>query len=366
MQLSTKSIHIGQQPDPTTGAVIPPLYLSSTYAQEAPGIHKWYEYTRSGNPNFTNAETTLAALENGKYGHIYSSGLGATTTVILSLLRPGDTVLAVNDLYGWTYRLMVNVFGNYGINFEMGDLSDSTVRSQLFSKQPKLLWIESPTNPLLKTVDLEKIITDAKTHNIIVVVDNTFATPYHQQPLDLWADIVLHSTTKYLWGHSDIIGWATITNNLEFAKLFNYHRNAAGINPNPFDARLLSRSLKTFSLRMKQHHENAIYLADRLSQHSLVSRIYYPWISGIISVEFNVDLDTAKKIVSSFQLFTLAESLWWVESLVDHPASMTHGSIPRDTRIANWLQDGLMRFSVGIEDKNDLKDDLEKTLAKFL
>lgn len=366
MKLSTQVIHIGQTPDPTTGAVIPPLYLTSTYAQESPGVHKGYEYTRSGNPNFTNVETTLAALEQGSYAHIYSSGLGATTTIILSLLNPGDRVLAINDLYGGTYRLLDKVFSRYGIWFDIADLNDQSVRSKLFASQPKMLWIESPTNPLLKTVDLTAIIAEAKKHDIIVVVDNTFATPYHQQPLTLWADIVVHSTTKYLGGHSDIIGGATITNNPEFAKLLGYHRNAAGLNPSPFDAWMLSRSLKTFPLRMKQHHENATYLAARLSQHPLVKHLYYPDMSGIISVEFAVDLDTAKQIVSSFKLFTLAESLGGVESLVDHPATMTHGSIPREVRIANGLGDGLMRFSVGIEDKEDLKHDLEETLGTFI
>lgn len=198
MHLSTKAIHIGQTPDPTTGAVIPPMYLTSTYAQAAPGVHQGYEYTRSGNPNFTNVETTLAALENGQYAHIYSSGLGATTTVILSLLNPGEQVLAVNDLYGGTYRLLDKVFARYGIGFTVADLNEKSVRKNLFASSPKMLWIESPTNPLLKMVDLKEIIAEAKRHNIVVVVDNTFATPYHQQPLDLGADIVLHSTTKYL------------------------------------------------------------------------------------------------------------------------------------------------------------------------
>lgn len=366
MQLSTTAIHVGQEPDLTTGAIIPPLYLTSTYAQTSPGVHKGYEYTRSGNPNFTNVEKTLAALENGQYAHIYSSGLGATTTIILSLLNPGDQVLAINDLYGGTYRLLDKVFARYGIWFAVADLNEKSFRKDLFASSPKMLWIESPTNPLLKTVDLQNIIAEAKEYNIIVVVDNTFATPYHQQPLDLGADIVLHSTTKYLWWHSDIIGGATITNNPTFAEALGYHRNAVGINPSPFDAWMLSRSLKTFSLRMRQHHENARYLADRLSYHPLVSHVYYPRISGIISVEFAVELEIAKQIVSSFKLFTLAESLGGVESLVDHPASMTHASIPREVRLVNGLSDGLMRFSVGIEDKEDLRNDLEETLTDFI
>ena len=367
MNVSTKAIHIGQAPDPTTGAIIPPLYLTSTYVQEEPGKHKWYEYTRSGNPNFTNAEATLAALEDGKFALLYNSGLGANTTVILSLLEYGDKVLSIDDVYGWTYRLYSNVMNKFGINFEQHDLSNLDYVDEVFkASNTKMLRIESPTNPLLKTTNLEAVIQIAKKYDIITIVDNTFATPYFQQPLKLWADIVLHSTTKYLWGHSDIIWWATITNNKDIYQKLSYHRNAAGLNPNPFDARLLSRSLKTLAVRMKQHDTNAKILVEELTNHSLVKKLYYPWFGGMISVEFTLDIDQTIDFVSNLKLFRLAESLGGVESLIEHPASMTHASIPKATREAQGLSDGLIRISVGIENIDDLKNDLIGWLKKFL
>lgn len=360
MKLSTTSIHIWQQPDPSTGAIIPPLYLSSTYVQERPGVHKGYEYTRSGNPNFTNAEKTLAALEQWRYGLIYNSGLWATNTVILSLLQSGDKVLAIDDVYGGTFRMFANVFDKFGIEFEQLDLNkEDLLSAKLQETEVKLLRIESPTNPLLKTTNLEQVLSLAKKYKVTTVVDNTFATPYFQQPLTLWADIVLHSTTKYLGGHSDIIGWATITNDKEIFDTLNYHRNAAGLNPNPFDARLLSRSLKTLSVRMKQHDENGRILVQRLRNHDLVKQIYYPWFGGMISVEFTLDLEGTIEVISNLKLFRLAESLGGVESLIEHPASMTHASIPKTIREAQWLTDGLVRISIGIEDVEDLWNDLE-------
>jgi len=360
MKLSTTSIHVGQQADPSTGAIIPPLYLRSTYVQERPGIHKGYEYTRSGNPNFTNAEQTLAALEQWSYGLIYNSGLWATNTVILSLLQSGDKVLAIDDVYGWTFRMFSDVFSKFGIEFEQIDLSkENLLSAKLQESNVKLLRIESPTNPLLKTTDLEPVLALAKQQDVISVVDNTFATPYFQQPLSMWADIVLHSTTKYLGGHSDIIGWATITNDEKIFDALSYHRNAAGLNPNPFDARLLSRSLKTLSVRMKQHDENGRILSQRLRNHDLVKQVYYPWFGGMVSVEFSLSLEETIDVISNLQLFRLAESLGWVESLIEHPASMTHASIPKATRESQWLTDGLVRISIGIEDVEDLWSDLE-------
>lgn len=366
MQFATKTIHVGQSPDPTTWAIIPPLYLTSTYVQEYPAQTKGYDYTRSWNPNFTNVEATLAALENGKYWLIYSSWLGALSTIALALLKQGDTVLAINDLYGWTYRLMTKVFANFGIHFVMIDLANSNIEEELTKYKPTLFLLESPTNPLLKTTDIERIAYHVHKNNSLLIVDNTFATPYSQQPLDLGADIVIHSTTKYLGGHSDIIGGATITRDKSLQDKLAYFRNAVWVNPNPFDARLLSRSLKTLSLRMARHELNAKNMVNFLTWHTLVKKIYYPWMSGIVSVEFNLTLEQTKKLISSFSLFSLAESLGGVESLVDHPASMTHASIPAEERRKSWLEDGLVRLSVGIEESEDLINDIKKWLERFL
>ncbi len=367
MQFATSAIHVWQQPDPHTGAIIPPLYLSSTYVQAFPWVTKGYDYTRSWNPNFSHAEHTLASLEKGSYAHIYSSGLGAMTTIILSLLKSWDTVLTNHDVYGWTYRLLHQVFEKFWIGTSSIDFDDSSLlRRTLWESAIALIWVESPSNPLLKTIDLEQIISIAHAYRVMVVVDNTFATPYFQQPLSRWADIVVHSTTKYLNGHSDMIWWATITNNKTIADALSYTRNASGTNPNPFDAWLLSRSLKTLAIRMEQHQRNAQAITTFLLQHPLVTTVYYPWFGGMISVEFNLTLDSVKTLISSFQLFRLAESLWSVESLIDHPASMTHASIPASVREKHWLTDGLVRLSVGIEDPDDLLNDLRQWLHDFI
>ena len=363
---STQSIHVGQQPDPTTWAIIPPLYLTSTYVQEYPAQTKGYDYTRSGNPNFTNVEKTLASLENGEYGLIYSSWLGALSTISLALLKQGDTVLAINDLYGWTYRLMTKVFTNFGVNFVTVDVEKDNLENVLEKYKPKIFLLESPTNPLLKTSDI-KFVAE-KVHHVgwLLVVDNTFATPYFQKPIDLWADIVVHSTTKYLGWHSDVVGGATITKDQSIQDKLAYFRNAVWFNPSPFDAWLLSRSLKTLSVRMDRHASNAKKIVEFLIWHKLVKKVYYPWISWIVSVVFYLDLQQTKTLISGFSLFSLAESLWGVESLVDHPASMTHASIPVEERIKNWLEDGLIRFSVWIENIEDLIEDLKTSLEKFL
>lgn len=366
MKLATKAIHLWQQPDPTTGSIIPPLYLTSTYVQEKPGLHKWYEYTRSGNPNFTNVEATLAGLEGGDYALLFSSGLWATTTIILWLLQAWDKVIAIDDMYGGTFRLLNNVFAKYGIIFEQIDMDNEILlENKLQEKAVKLLWIESPTNPLLKQTDLTRVLTLTQKHHVIGVVDNTFATPYFQQPLAVWADIVLHSTTKYLGGHSDVIGGAIVTNNKEYFSQLSYHRNAAGINPSPFDARLLSRSLKTLAVRMKQHDENAKHIVSLLENHPLIKQLYYPWFGGMISVELTLSLQDTMDFISNLTLFRLAESLWWVESLIEHPASMTHASIPETIRQAQWLSNGLIRVSVGVEDKEDLAQDIITWLKKY-
>ncbi len=378
MKFSTKAIHIGQIQDYSTGAIIPPIYMTSTYAQEAPNEHKGYDYTRAGNPNFTNLEQTLAALEEGKYATVFSSGLGATTGLI-SNLQKGDMVIVGNDLYGGTLRLFNQVFHNFGVSLLSVNSSNKLEVENLLKKQPKMIFLESPTNPLLKITDLAVIAKLAKKYKVLFVVDNTFATPYFQNPLNLGADLVLHSTTKYIGGHSDIVGGAVITNNKNLKEKIDFARKAIGLNPSPFDAWLISRGIKTLSIRMDKHAQNALSVAKFLEAHHKVKKVYYPGLpshpqyklakkqmrgfGGIVSAEFNLDLKQTKKLISSFQIFSLAESLGGVESLVDHPASMTHASMSKQERERNGLSDGLVRFSVGIEDKDDLINDLKVQLS---
>ena len=380
MKFSTKAIHIGQKPDPSTGAIIPPVYLTSTYVQEAPDKHKGYDYTRAGNPNFTNLEQTLAALENGKYATVFSSGIGATTA-ILSTLQQGDAVAAGNDLYGGTFRLFNQVFRQFGVNLITVNTQDLNQVEDLLKKSPKMIFLESPSNPLLRISDIAAIAEMAKKHGVLTVVDNTFATPYFQNPLNLGADIVMHSTTKYIGGHSDVVGGVAITNNKEIKTRLDFARKAIGLNPGPFDAWLTSKGLKTLGVRMERHAHNAIKVAEFLQNHPLVSKVYYPGLeshpfheiaqkqmsgfSGIVSAEFRLSIEQSMQLISSFDYFALAESLGGVESLVDHPASMTHASISKEEREKNGLSDGLVRFSVGIEDAEDLISDLEQQLAHF-
>jgi len=381
MKFSTKAIHLGQKPDKETGAIIPPIYMTSTYAQEAPAQHKGYDYTRGGNPNFTNIETTLAALENGKYATIFSSGLGGLSG-ILSMLKSGDTIIGSPDIYGGSYRLFTRVFANYGIVFKAINTQDKVqIEEALKTLKPKMIFIESPTNPLLKITDIEAVTGLAKKYGVISVVDNTFATPYFQNPLDLGADIVMHSTTKYIGGHSDVVGGVVITNNAEFKQKIDFGRMAIGLNPSPFDVWLGSRGIKTLGVRMERHGQNAMAVAQYLEKHPKVQKVYYPGLeshegheiakkqmsgfSGIVSVEFKLSLEESKKLISSFNYFSLAESLGGVESLVDHPASMTHASIPKAEREKIGLADGLVRLSVGIEDIDDLIGDLEQALEKI-
>lgn len=377
MHFSTKAIHIGQEPEETTGAVIPPIFMTSTYAQEAPAQIKGYDYTRAGNPNFTNLEHTLAALENAQYATVFSSGLGAINA-IASTLKPGDTVIAVNDLYGGTYRIFTKFFEKMGINFELVELQNLEKAEQALSKKPQMMFIESPTNPLLRIVDIQKLAQRAKQHETLTVVDNTFASPYFQNPIDLGADIVVHSTTKYIGGHSDIIGGVVMTNDKKTKEQMDFGRMALGLNPSPFDAWMTSRSLKTLALRMERHQENAFAVARFLESHSRVKKVYYPGLeshdgyeiakkqmsgySGIVSVEFDMNLEETKKLIASFEYFRLAESLGGVESLVDHPASMTHASIPKEEREKMGLMDGLVRFSCGVENGDDLIKDLDRQL----
>lgn len=377
MKFSTKAIHIGQPPDESSGAIIPPIYMTSTYKQSMPNEHKGYDYTRAGNPNFTNLESTLAALEKGKYATVFSSGLGATTA-IAATLKQGDTVIAGNDLYGGTFRLFTKVFRNFGITLKTINTLDINEVETALAENPQMIFLESPTNPLLRISDLAAITQMAKKHSVLSVVDNTFATPYFQNPLQLGADIVLHSTTKYIGGHSDIIGGVLITNIQEVKEKADFNRMALGLNPSPFDAWLTSRGLKTLAVRMEKHAQNALKIAEFLEGHKRVKKVYYPGLpshpqhetakkqmngfSGIVSVEFDLNLEQTKKLIASFSLFSLAESLGGIESLVDHPASMTHASIPKEEREKNGLNDGLVRFSVGIEDSDDLIEDINQQL----
>lgn len=381
MEFATKAIHEGQRPDPTTGAVIPPVYMTSTYVQEEPGKTLGYDYTRAGNPNFTNLEEMLSSLEGGKYATVFSSGLGAITSLISSL-KQGDHVLALNGLYGGTYRLFTKVFEPLGVNHVLVSINDWEALEEALSKKPKMILFETPTNPLLDIVDIQRVVQLAKKYDVLTVVDNTFATPYFQKPLELGADVVVHSTTKYIGGHSDVVGGVVITDDEEIKKKVDFQRMAMGLNPSPFDTWLTARGVKTLAVRMERHEQNARRLADFFEQHPRVQKVYFPGLEsnpdyevvkkqmsgfgGIVSVEFELSLEDTKKLISSFRLFALAESLGGVESLVDHPASMTHASIPREEREKSGLKDGLVRFSVGIEDISDLIRDVEQGMANVL
>ncbi|MFT4552315.1 MAG: cystathionine beta-lyase [Chlamydiales bacterium] len=381
MEFATKAIHVGQRPDPTTGAVIPPVYLTSTYVQEEPGKTLGYDYTRAGNPNFSNLEEMLASLEGGKYATVFSSGLGAITS-LLSTMSQGDHVLALNGLYGGTYRLFSKVFEPFGIKHVLVSNNDWRALEEAMAQKPKMIIFETPTNPLLDIVDIQRVGQLAKKYDVLTVVDNTFATPYFQSPLELGADVVVHSTTKYIGGHSDVIGGVVISNSEEIKKKMDFQRMAMGLNPSPFDTWLTARGVKTLAVRMERHEKNARELAIFFTEHPMVKKVYFPGLEsnpdyalvkrqmhgfgGIVSVEFELSLDETKRLISSFNLFALAESLGGVESLVDHPASMTHASIPKEEREKSGLLDGLVRFSVGIEDISDLIQDVEQGMANVL
>lgn len=378
MKFSTKAIHVGSSPDPTTGAIMPPIFMTSTFVQEAPGVHQGYDYTRAGNPNFTILEELLASLEDATYGTVFSSGLGALTALV-STLASGDTVVGINGVYGGTYRLFNSVFKRYGITFNTIREPTPEAVDEALQKKPKWLFFETPTNPLLEVFDIERLVKQAKSHGVMTIVDNTFATPYFQNPLKYGVDAVWHSTTKYVGGHSDVIGGAVLTDNPEIKKAVDFARMAIGLNPSPFDVWLLTRGVKTLALRMEQHQKNALAIASFLEKHPKVRKIYYPGLKshpghavaakqmsgfgGMISVEFNLTLEETKHLASSFRYFSLAESLGGVESLVCHPASMTHASIPMEERKRSGLSDGLLRFSVGVEDPEDLIKDLQDALS---
>ncbi|WP_416866638.1 MAG: cystathionine gamma-synthase [Imperialibacter sp.] len=379
MQFGTKAIHAGAEPDPSTGAIMTPIYQTSTYVQEAPGKNKGYEYARSQNPTREALETALAALENGKFGLCFSSGVAATDAVI-KLLAPGDEVIAASDMYGGTYRLFTKVFEKFGIKFHFVDMQDAANISKYINANTKLIWLETPTNPLMNIVDIQAVANLAKGKNIIVCVDNTFASPYLQNPLDMGADIVMHSATKYLGGHSDVIHGCLVMNDKDLKDKLYFIQKSGGAVPGPQDCFLVLRGIKTLHVRMERHSENGEKIAHFLKNHPKVGKVYWPGFEehpghaiakkqmrsfgGMISFTLKDEtIAAANKVLSSTKLFSLAESLGGVESLINHPASMTHASIPREERIKNGLSDSLIRLSVGIEGADDLIEDLKKAIG---
>ncbi len=381
MKFGTKAIHAGQEPDPTTGAIMTPIYQTSTYWQESPGKHKGYAYARGKNPTRTALEDCLAALENAKFGLAFSSGMGATDTV-MKLLKPGDEVITGNDLYGGSYRMFTKVFEPYGIKFHFIDLEDAENIQNYINSNTKLIWIETPTNPTMRIVDIAAVSKIAKAKQLTLVVDNTFASPYLQNPIDLGADIVMHSATKYLGGHSDVIMGALLTNDKELYDRLAFIQNSCGAVPGPMDSFLVLRGLKTLHLRMKAHCENGRKVAKYLKAHPKVELVYWPGFTdhpnheiakkqmrdfgGMISfLTKGATLESTFKLASSFKVFSLAESLGGVESLINHPATMTHASIPKTEREKAGVTDNLLRLSVGVEDSEDLLADLEQALAKI-
>ncbi|HEY9734593.1 MAG TPA: cystathionine gamma-synthase [Drouetiella sp.] len=383
MKFSTKAIHVGQAPDPSTGAIITPIFQTSTYVQDELGKHKGFEYARTQNPTRSALEECLASLEDGKYGLCFGSGLAATTTV-MTLLSAGDHVVVCDDVYGGTYRLFDKVFRRYGLTFDFVDGRDVKNVEAAVKPNTKMLWLETPTNPMLQLIDIAALVKAIRaTKNgadIIAVVDNTFASPYLQNPLNLGADVVVHSTTKYLGGHSDVVGGCAVTNNDKYYETLKFHQNAVGATPGPFDCWLVLRGLKTLAVRMKAHESNAMAIAKYLEKHPAIEKVIYPGLAshpqhelakrqmrgfgGMVSVVVKGGLQNAKTFLDGTKLFSLAESLGGVESLIGHPATMTHASIPKDVREARGIVDGLVRLSVGIEDQDDLIKDIETALSK--
>jgi cystathionine gamma-lyase len=380
LKFGTKAIHAGVEPDPSTGAIMTPVYQTSTYVQEEPAKHKGYAYARGANPTRNALQKSLAALENGNYAICFSSGMGATDAVI-KLLNPGDEVITSTDLYGGAYRMFTKVFERFGIKFHFIDLTNTSNIQAYINKNTKLIWLETPSNPLLSVIDIEAYINIAKKNNILVAVDNTFASPYLQNPLDLGADIVMHSVTKYLGGHSDVIMGALVMRDEKLYQDLAFIQNSCGAVPGPQDSFLVLRGIKTLHLRMERHCYNGKKIAEYLKAHPKVGRVYWPGFSdhpnhavakkqmrdfgGMLSFTLKDDsLEKAFTVMKSVELFSLAESLGGVESLINHPSSMTHASIPREQRIKNGLVDSLIRLSVGVEDVDDLISDLDQALQK--
>ena len=380
MKQATKFVHAGVEPDPSTGAIMTPIYQTSTYVQEAPGKHKGFEYARSQNPTRKALEEAFAVIENGKYGLAFSSGVAATDAVI-KLLQPGDEVIAANDMYGGTYRLFLKVFEKFGLKFHFVNMQDAKNILPLINKNTKLIWTETPTNPLINIIDIAAVSAIARQHKVLLAVDNTFATPYLQNPLDLGADIVMHSVTKFLGGHSDVIQGCLVMNDSELREKLYFIQKSSGAVPGPMDCFLVMRGLKTLHVRMQRHCENGARVAQFLRSHKGVGKVYWCGFEdhpgykiakkqmrdfgSMLSFTLKSDdVEEAKRVLSSTKLFALAESLGGVESLINHPASMTHASIPREERIKNGLSDSLIRLSVGIEDADDLCEDLDKAISR--
>ncbi len=379
MKFGTKAIHAGVSPDETTGAIMTPIFQTSTYVQEAPGVNKGYGYARGKNPTREALQANLAALENAQHCVCFSSGVAAIDAV-LKLLQPGDEVISGDDLYGGTYRLFTKIYEKFGIKFHFIDLTNASNVEQYINANTKLIWAETPTNPTMQIIDIKALATICKKHNLLLAADNTFASPYLQNPLDLGADIVMHSVTKYLGGHSDVVMGALMTNNTEIHEKIYFILNSSGANPGPMDCFLVLRGIKTLHLRMERHCENGRKIAHFLKNHPAVDKVYWPGFpdhpnheiaksqmrdfGGMISIVLkNDNIDHTFKVASSFEVFSLAESLGGVESLINHPATMTHASIPREERIKAGVVDNLLRLSVGVEDVEDLIADLEKALA---
>jgi cystathionine gamma-lyase len=377
MKLDTLAIHAGQEPDPTTGAIMTPIYQTSTYVQSSPGVHKGWEYSRTHNPTRRALGDCIAALEGGRFGSVFASGCAATTTV-LQTLNAGDHVVACDDLYGGTYRLFTKVLARHGISFSFVDLSDPAVLEEYITSNTRLVWLESPTNPLLKLVDIEAISEIAHARGVKVAVDNTFMTPVFQRPLALGADIVVHSMTKYINGHSDVVAGVVVTDDEELDRQIKFIQNSCGAVLGPMDSFLVLRGVKTLGVRMRQHARAAHRVAEMLSEHPKVDRVVYPGLpshpqydlaqrqmsggGGMITCFLRGGMEASRRFLESTRIFALAESLGGVESLIEHPAIMTHASIPADVRASLGIDDGLVRLSVGIEDEEDLLEDLARAL----
>ena len=380
-RIETRAVHAGQEPDAETGAVMTPIYASSTFAQDGPGQDRGYEYARTGNPTRTDLEANLASLEGGEFGRAFASGMAGINT-LLNLLESGDHVVAGDDIYGGTHRLFRQVYEDYDLEFSFVDTTDLGTVEDAIRPETELLWVETPTNPLMRVNDIGALSDLAHEHDALCAVDNTFATPYLQRPLEFGADVVSHSLTKYLGGHSDVVGGALVTDDPDLDEQFGFYQNSVGATPGPFEAFLVLRGTKTLPVRMDRHCENARVLATWLEDHPDVDRVYYPGLDshpqhglaaeqmsdfgGMLSFELDGTLEETSELVSGTEVFTLAESLGGVESLIEQPAAMTHAAIPREERIAAGLRDGLVRVSVGLEHVDDLRADLEAAIDAAL